>query len=267
MIALNEILKNREKFELQYNRMGVHHNIDKVIKLEQKFIILDDKKNKNRARCNKLCAEIANKINKSEEISSLVKQINSLDKQISSYEKKSKLAMKKINRYLRKLPNLPINDNLNDIEIPSKQNLQFSQDNISSELEKIAKIQTTNNSFKHLIKSYKKRVIKADNLPLIYKINSKNTSQFLIFGKEKLIDLFENLTSFLSKHAISLKQISIIDLKKDSSLEYQGVLSNYSKVSIEFLGEYISREISLKYYDQSLDMTKFVNMIRISINK
>ena len=47
MIALNEILKNRDEFQKSYVLMEKNYNLDKIITLEQKFIVIDNEKNKN----------------------------------------------------------------------------------------------------------------------------------------------------------------------------------------------------------------------------
>ena len=63
MIALNELVKNYDKYVDKYKLMGKKAKLDSIISLEQKFTKLQQETNAKRSNCNKLCSEVANKIN------------------------------------------------------------------------------------------------------------------------------------------------------------------------------------------------------------
>ena len=50
MIALNEIISNKELFEIKYKLMGKNFNLDKIINLEKNFIFLDKKANESTSK-------------------------------------------------------------------------------------------------------------------------------------------------------------------------------------------------------------------------
>ena len=59
MIALNELIKNKELFERRYNIKGLKFNLDIIFDLEEKRKELQLTTEKMRADCNKLCGEVA----------------------------------------------------------------------------------------------------------------------------------------------------------------------------------------------------------------
>ena len=87
MIALNEIISNKNLFEEKYKLMKKNIKLDKIIQLEENFIILDKKANELRANCNKLCSEIAELVNSNSDTTEALSKINMLEKQISRLEK------------------------------------------------------------------------------------------------------------------------------------------------------------------------------------
>lgn len=263
MIALNEILKNREKFENKYKLMGKKINFDRVFSLEEKFIVLDKNASETRAKCNKLCAEIADKINSGENVKELILQINTLNKQIFLLEKKSKRAMKKINRYLHKLPNPALEENVLNIPLKTTPNADFTHEKFIEYIEKIGNF----NKVKYTLKSYlaeqKNVVFKKEKLPETIKFASKN--EYLILLDSDKICVFDELTKLLASNAKYAVCKSVKYLNPWAAKEISAMLCDGSIVKIEFLGEYVSREIALKFYDKSIDMTKFVNMIKVEM--
>ena len=195
MIALNEIIANKELFEKKYKLMGKRANLDKIIKLEEQFIILDKKSNELRANCNKLCSEIAELVNTNKDSKHAILKINTLDKEISVLEKKSSKAMKSINNKLKKLPNLPLDENVLNIPIKSK-NTAFGIENFVATLSNIAEPEIINLSEKKYIDSLKKVVIKAENLPKLINLKGKNKKFLILCGsnsQEILETIFKTL--------------------------------------------------------------------------
>lgn len=268
MIALNEILNNKEYYKQTYHVMGKRVNLEKIISLEQNFIVLDKKNNENRARCNKLCSQVADLVNENKNTDDLIKEINQLDKTINCGEKRSKKAMKKINRLLKKLHNIPLEKNLLNEHMKTTQDEKYSAEMFLSEIHSLTRYNMSDLNLKSFINSQQYNVLKAENLPLTTHCwHRKHSENLIVFCNETAPETLEKIINILSLHSKFLIKKSIKFLKKDCSKEILSTLSNGTIIKVEFLGEYVSREKMIKFYDKNLDMTKFVNMIRITIHK
>lgn len=264
MIALNEIISNKEKFEQTYKKMGKNIKLDKIISLEEEFIKLDKKSNELRSECNKLCSEIAELVDSGANTTNAISKINEIDKNIIKLEKKSSTAMKKINKKLKKLPNLPLDENILNIAIKTKVT-NFSKNDFISFIKQFSKIENVNQKYKDYINSLKKVVLKAETLPKITQINSSNQQLIIVLCGTNAIEIMSKIENILAENAKYLTIKSIKSLKKESSKEFCATLSDNTFISVKFSGEYVSREKMIKLYDKTLDMTKFVNIIKISI--
>ena len=264
MIALNEIISNKEKFELTYKSMGKKIKLDKIISLEEEFIKLDKKSNSLRSECNKLCAEIAELVNSKSDTSEAISKINNLDKGIIKLEKKSEKAMKKINKKLKKLPNLPLENNTLNLAVKTK-NTEFSKEDLIRSINQFSEIEPVEQNYNGFINSIKKVVFKAENLPKIVLLKGSRKQNFVILCGINAIEILNNLQKTLTENAKYLTIKSIKTLKQESSKELYATLSDKSFVSIKYSGEFVSRENSIKLYDKNIDMTKFVNIIKITI--
>lgn len=260
MIALNEIISNKEKFEQKYRLMGKNICLDKIIKLEEVFIKLDKKANELRSNCNKLCSEIAELVNSNKDTKEAILNINKLDREIISLEKKSNKAMNKINKILKKLPNPSLEENVLNIAVKTNGN-QTTKDEFIAFLNEISTIKDINYSTIKYLNSFKKAVFKAELLPIFV----KNKNKFLLLCGSNGLEILEKIQQNLSSGAKYLIIKSIKSLKKTSSKELYATLFDGTSVCVEFSGEFVSREKSIKLYDKNLDMTKFVNLIQISI--
>ena len=261
MIALNEILANKDVFVSKYKLMRKKYNLDKIIAIEEKFIAIDKEKNKLRADCNKLCSEIAFFINANKNTNEQLKKINEINKTIFKLENKSKQSMNKINKRLKKLPNLPLETNELNIS-KTTNNLPCLKDDFINFLKQKFSNNIVLASNKNYIKSLRKNVLKVDELPKL--IEEKSSRSFLILGSNDTLELFNDLQEFLTNNSHHILIKSIKCLKKDCSKEIIATLLDNILVSIEYLDEYVSREKLIKFYDPNVDMTKFVNIIRIS---
>ncbi len=263
MIALNEILSDKEYFEQKYKLMGKKINLDKIIKLEEKFIVLDKKANELRSNCNKLCGELSKNIETTTNKAEFVSEINKLDKETEKISSKSQKSMRKINKLLKKLPNPALEDNILNISIKTKASNLTKQDFIKM-ISDFAKPEKINSNDKNYFESLKKVVFKAENLPKLASLNESN--EFVLLGDSKTIkDFLEKIQFYLSQSAKYLVVKSIKQLNKQSAKTLLATLSDGTFLNIDLLGEYVSREKSIKFYDKSLDMTQFVNMLKISI--
>lgn len=264
MIALNEIIEKREEFEKIYSLMGYHFDLQKIIDLKDKFIILVRENNENRANCNKLCEQVAELVNQEKDTSELISQINNLDKTIQKNEKKTAKSMKKINQILRKLPNLPLYQNKLNIVKPTTNNAEFDKSKLIKTLENIGENTCVGSNSKNLFQTLNKVVFKAENLPFVYKLTQKKHTEFLIFAKNDALEIFNNILAEFDNSKL-LIQKSLRFLKKESSFGFVAMLADKTRVELDFWGEYTARDFAIKYYDASIDMTKFVNMIHIKI--
>ena len=264
MIALNEIISNKEKFEEKYNSMGKKIKLNKIIKLEEDFIAYDKKACELRALCNKLCSEIAELINTNSETTEAISKINKIDKEILFYEKKSSKAMNKINKKLNKLPNIPIEKNTLNIAVKTKKT-SFSKKEFIDKINNISQIESINQNEKIYLESLKKIVFKAENLPKVIKAKGNHKQKYIILCGSDALSILNDLQNSLTENAKYLTIKSIKSLKKESSKELYATLTDNSFISVKFLGEFLSREKLIKLYDKKLDMTKFVNIIKISI--
>lgn len=267
MIALNEILKNRDYFEKKYRLMGKKVQLDRIFLLEKKFILTDRQANENRAICNKLCAEVAELVNLGKNVNNLISQINKLDKQINLLEKKSKKAMIKINNNLRKLPNPALDENNLNIPLKTTENEEFKMQNFIDEISKFCKIEHIDCDVKSYLYKQKNVVLKKENLPQIVSFSAKKSKKtvLLVLTENNVAEVFDTLSSTLSQNAKYATCRSIRYLKPCSAKEISAMLCDKTIVYLDLLGEYVSRDISLKFYDKAIDMTKFVNMIRIEM--
>ena len=105
---------------------------------------------------------------------------------------------------------------------------------------------------------------KAETLPKIIQINGSN-QQFVILCGTNAIEILSKIENILTENAKYLTIKSIKSLKKESSKEFCATLSDNTFICVKFSGEFVSREKMIKLYDKNLDMTKFVNIIKISI--
>lgn len=263
MIALNEILSKRDYFEQKYKLMGKKAKLEKIIKLEEKFIVLDKKASELRSSCNKLCGEFSKNLETGNTSSELLLKINNLNNETEKISKLSQRSMKKINNLLKKLPNPAAEDNILNISVKTTVS-ELSKNQFISKLTEFARLETSELKPNKYFYSLKKVVFKAENLPKL--VHLKQTNEFLIFGDSKTInDTIEQIKEILSQNAKYLTIKSIRQLKKYSSKTLLATLSDRTFVTVDLLGEYLSRENSIKFYDKQIDMTQFVNILKISI--
>ena len=231
---------------------------------ENEFIILDKKANELRSNCNKLCSEISELINLNKDTKDAISQINKLDKEILKLENKSSKAMNKINKKLKKLPNLALEDNLLNISIKTKA-LSKTKNDFIQKLNSISPIKAIELTQKKYLNSLKKVVFKANDLPLCIKTYSNKAQNFIIISHNNALEYFNDIQHFLTDNAKYLVKKSIKTLKSTSSKELCATLFDDTKINVEFSGEFVSREKSIKVYDKEIDMTKFVNILFIKI--
>jgi len=158
---------------------------------------------------------------------------------------------------------LPLDENILNIAIKTKVT-NFSKNDFISFIEQISEIEKVSQNDKSFLNSLKKVVFKAETLPKIIQVNSKK-QQFIVLCGTNAIEILKKIESILTENAKYLTIKSIKALKKESSKELCATLSDNTFIYVKFSGEFVSREKMIKLYDKNLDMTKFVNIIKISI--
>lgn len=266
MIALNEIIKNKEWFENRFALMGKSFNLDKIIELENKFIVINNQSNNLRAECNKLCSSVPKIASQKQVLKMQIKNINRLNKTILNLENKSKKAMSKINRLLSSLPNPAMQTNMLNLVVESKENDKFSKEIFIDEINKIMQITALNSSITKHLNQQKNVVLKEEALPNGLIKNSKKTTTLLLFFTDNAKSYLEKIETILICNSKYLIEKSVQNLSHNASREILAILSNNTRITIEFWDEFVSRDLGLKYYSKNTDMTKFVQMIKITCN-
>jgi len=259
MIALNEIIKNREIFEYKYKLKGQKVALDKLFHFAADMKKLQLKTEALRADCNKLCGMLAIEKNKKANILPLLKDIKALDKQINQNNKRLESINKKINIILKKLDNLPLDENQENILIKTG-GTRCLKNEFDEFVNQILPTKKTNlNILNQLIS------LKNINSSAEFEIYHCKDGYLILTTQENAHLTKETILNFLKLKSKSITKASIKDLSKQSAQTYIVQLNNQDTLYIEFIGEYLTREYKIKYHDKSSDMTKFINQINIYI--
>lgn len=261
MIALNELLKNKEEYQNAYNLKGVKTDLNVFVRLEdeRKKTQLDFEH--KRAECNKMCGEVVKlkKQNKDDKAKELITEISDLDKQISRLQNKLNIQGKMIDNKLKKLHNIPDNNNVHNLQIETTRK-ESNHNDLRSFLAKFCKPEPYFSSVSKFIKSQANVLFEEQKLPIAY--YCKNG--IVILCAEKNIDkLTTILLDYFKENSLSIIEKSVQKIKKSSSQEYFIHLKRKTYFKLEIKREFFTREYKLKYRDSSIDMTKFVNQINL----
>lgn len=262
MIAFNELMNNLEQFTTIYNVMGVKFNHKVFIALEKKLKRIQNQAESMRANCNKICGEIISikSSNKNANTTYKLKQATSLNKNAHQTQLKVEQLLKKINKKLKKLPNIPDHTNTTNIQIDTMKN-KFNLSDFKEAVLKTYSITNVNQNINSFLKNKKNVIFKSNELPKCVSCKNKN---FLILCHHNDYDLISNdLLNYFQNHSQSIIEQSIINLNKSSCKEYFIHLSSNEYLHIQFKREYCSRDFKIKYHDLNTDSTKFVNQINL----
>ncbi len=259
MIALNELLNQREKYEETYKAMGLKENLNSIVELESKRKKLQLKAEELRAKNNRDCANIAKLRKGNLDTTSAMHDILETEKEIKSLQKDLSFMEKCINSKLKKLHNLP--DSLNEL------NLQIdTKGNKSNFTEFTSLLKSFMNSYNSLhtttgyVKKLKMRVFDESELPIC--VFSRNGILILVPDYD-LDKTLKKLFNYFNENAMNVVQLSFKNLKKSSTAEYLIQFNEKQIIKLELKREFYTRQYKLKYKNKSLDMTKFVNQIDI----
>ena len=262
MIALNELISNQELFKSKYKLMGKRYNklIDSIIALSKDFSLLDKQNNTLRADCNKKCGEIAELVNQKKPTNKEIREIDCLNNTIFKNDKILRNKFQILNKKLKHLHNLPIDDNVLNIQLKTTCDENYNKDTFIKTLKTFGK--ATQVKQKNMLALYKNVVLKEDDMPFWCVHNKKMVG----FFKENARDFYDKILDELLNHSKFLIKKSIKALKKCSSLGFVATLYDDTNISVDFSGEYLSRNYAIKYKNKKLDMTKFAENILIEIH-
>lgn len=259
MIALNELIKDIEKYKIAYKLMGIKTNLNIFVMLENKLRIAGQEFEHSRANCNKKCGELIKKQSNNIDTKAELAEIEKLDKQTLKLQARFNKINKRVNRKLNKLPNLPDEDNITHLQIETSKTTS-TIDNLKSFVEKLSKINTSNQKLSLFLKGETDKIFAEEDLPQI----TYCKDGILIFTKKDATsDIFEQLLNYFKENSISIIKQSIKSLKCSSSKEYLIHLNDNLYLKLELKREFFSRKYKIKYHDNATDMTKFVNQIDI----
>lgn len=259
MIALNELLDDFDKFQTIYKLIGEKTNLKTIVHLENKLKSAGLLFENTRALCNKKCGELIKLQANNQDTKTELKEILLLDKKTLKYQAKFNKINNKINSKLKKLKNLPENQNL--------MNLQVETLNITStllDLNEFIKANFKCNKFEltteKFVKGEAEKLIDEDSLPCA---NFCKDGIVLFCTCESVQPNLNKFLEYFKCHSISLIEHSIKYLDKSSSQEFLIHLNKNLYVKLELKREYFTRLYKIKYRDSKTDMTKFINQINI----
>ncbi len=257
MIALNELIKNRDLFERKYLLKGKRVSLDKIFSLEQKRKMLQLETESMRANCNKFCGQIAEKRNASEDVSVLIAEIERLDKNIAKNNKILLGQTLKLDKMLERLHNLPDDENQSNLQLETLAKSSSLQ-NLETFLNQIAQVLPYDESINKLLKKKQNHLF--SELPTI----AKCSDGFMILLKN---DDFEKtkikILDYFKHNAQHIIKFSIKKLPKHCTDAYLVHIDKALSLNIEIVKEFESRKFKIKYRDAQTDMTKFVCQINI----
>ncbi|MBQ4541301.1 MAG: hypothetical protein IJA23_00455 [Clostridia bacterium] len=259
MIALNELIKDIEKYKTAYKLMGIKTNLNVFVALENKLRIAGQNFEHSRSTCNKKCGELIKKQSNNIDTKTELAEIEKLDKQTLKLQSRFNKINKRVNRKLNKLPNLPDEDNVTHLQIETSKTT-LTIENLISFIEKLSKVNSSNQKLSSFLKGETDKIYAEENLPQA----TLCKDGILIFTKKDAVsDIFEQLLNHFKENSISIIKQSIKTLKSSSSKECLIHLNNNLYLKLELKREFFSRKYKIKYHDNKTDMTKFVNQIDI----
>lgn len=259
MIALNELIEKKNEFEKAYEAIGINENLNPIIELENKRKTIQLEVEKLRADCNKKCSKMAKIREKNEDTKPLLDEICELEKAIKKLEKDLSFYEKRINQKLNRLHNLPDNLNSLNLQIETEHNhSNFTE--FASFLKSFMQSSFSLKSLNGYIKKFKNRVFEENELP---KCIFLRNGILLLIPDTEIDKTMDNLLNYCSKNAMNIISLSVKNLKKSSSAEYQVQLNSHRHIKIRLKREFYTRKYKIKYKNKSLDMNRFVNQINI----
>ena len=259
MIALNELIKDIDKYESAYKLMGQKINLKSYVRLENKLRNAGLDFEHSRSNCNKKCGELIKKQADNIDTKVELAEIVSLDKQTLNLQSKFNKINKKINKKLEKLPNLPDEKNVSNLQIDTSKTNSNIED-FKAFIEKSFKTDSVSQNAKAFVKQETDKLFQEEDLPQITYCNNG----IVVFSKKDGVDDILNLfLNYFKENSISIIKLSIKSLEKSSTQEYLVHLNQDLYLKVELKREFFSRKYKIKYHDNKTDMTKFVNQINI----
>ena len=259
MIALNELIKDIEKYKELYKLMGLKINLNSFVKLEKQLREAGQAFENSRATCNKKCGELIKKQAQNTNTVTELAEIINLDKQTLKLQAKFNKINKKVNKKLEKLPNLPDDKNLSHLQIETTKTTSSIED-FKAFIEKTFKVNTFSKKTNLFLKGETDKLFEEENLPQI----TYTKNGIVVFSKKDDVEnLFNLFLNYFKTNSLSIVKLSVKELKKSSTQEYLIHLNQDLYFHLELKREFFSRKYKVKYHDKSTDMTKFINQIDI----
>lgn len=259
MIALNELIQNKELFEHRYKLKGQKPRLEKIFNLEAKRKELQLNTEAMRAKCNKLCGSVATLKNNGEDTSVIIREILKLDRQISKNNIMLNHQTKQINKLLSKLHNLPDDENLSNLQLNINPNSSTLEE-LESFLSSISNIKLSSEPASNYLKQMQNMI--ADDLPQIIKCKD----EYLILTTQAKFEETKNkILDYFKSHAEHIIKVSIKKIPKECAASYLVHLNKHTSLYANIIREFYTRQHKIKYHDKACDMTKFVNQISIKI--
>ena len=259
MIALNELVKFIDKYKEAYKLMGLKINLNSFIGLENKLREAGLAFEHARSTCNKKCGELIKKQANNLSTDVELEEIKKLDKQTLKLQANYNKINKRINKKLDKLPNIPDEKNVSNLQIDTLKK-HSTINNLKDFIEKTFKPYSFDKTVNKFEKAEADKLFEEDNLPQITYCKNGIVIFCLKDNVENLLSLF---LTYFKENSISMIKHSIKNLNRSSSQEYLIHLNNKLYLKLELKREFVSRKFKIKYHDNKTDMTKFVNQINI----
>lgn len=240
--------------------MGLNINLNSFVVLENQLKNIQLEYEQKRAECNKKCGYIVKLKKEGVDTTSALLEIIELDKKITKLQDKLNKTNKIIEKKLKKLHNPPDYKNTQNLQIET---LKKTSDlnTLKLKITKLCKVETTLKSAKNFISLQANKLFKQNELP--FAIYCKR-GVVLLCEQAKLDNLTNALLEYFKSNSLSIIERSVCKLKKSSCREFFIHLNRRLYLRLEIKREFYTREFNLKYRDQSIDTTKFVNQISIT---
>lgn len=259
MIALDQLIKYHEEFSKIYKLMGLNVNLNSIINLENKRKEFQLEYENLRATSNKLCSKMSSLKKQNKNVLGELEKIKKINKEIKTLENKLKYYERKINLKLKHLHNIPDFCNEFNEQIDTDKN-QSSLTEFSSFIKSMMPSKHSLKSVKTCLKMLKNRVFNEDELPIC--TFARNSIVILVTDTE-VDSLIQKFMDYFIKNCKTIVKVSIKNLEKSSCFELLVQLNKTKYLKFKVKREFLTREYKIKYKNNSLDMTKFVNQINI----
>lgn len=259
MIAFNKLLENIDEYSHIYELMGVKENLTPFVELENKRKDIQLKLESARAKCNKLCSQMADLRKSGKDTAPLLKEIKELEYLMKVLQGQLDFYGRRIDDKLKLLHNIP--DKYNELNLQIETSKKATSDaELAVMLKSFMPSKHSIRSIKGYIKSQKNKLFEESDLPVC---TFTRTGITILTTDTAVDDVMKKLLDFFLKNSLNMVCVSFKGMKKSSCQEYMVELRKSKYLRLELKREFFTREFKIKYKNKKEDMTKFVNQIDI----